>query len=574
MAYFLKKSKQAKFHEKGLYLQIYESFHDPIKKISMNRSFKKIGYVQDLIDSGIGNPIEYYQNEVDKLNKKRKVSLEAQKALRVTDSKEKNVGYFICKSMIDKLELSDLNYFDLVKDSPKNIYDIVTSLIYCRIINPVSKLKTYEEVLPYLYQKYTYSKDTMYDGINFIGEHYEQIIELFNKATSKIYKRKTGQVYFDCTNYYFEIDYEKNDQQKGPSKELRTDPIIGMALMLDENQIPLAMKMYPGNESEKPKLREMIEEMKKQQQITGKSIHVADKGLNCAENISNAILNHDGYIFSKSLKQSTESFRNWALSDLDKFKVVKNEDGSIDYMYKYIVNEFSYSFTDINGKRKTITLPEKRVVSFNPSLQKKKLYEINKLVEKAKDLSLSHAKKSEYGDAASYVTFSSVNKKTGELSDDDTVVASLNFDKINLDKKLAGFNLLVSSEVNMDSKDIYRIYHNLWRIEDSFRILKSQLNARPVFLQKPCSIYGHFLICYLSLLILRLLQFKTFNDKCNMNDIISFIRNFRIVRIDDNSNFNLATFNDLNRIESLLNCDCSRLYLPNSLIDKLFKFKI
>ena len=127
----------------------------------------------------------------------------------------------------------------------------------------------------------------------------------------------TSKTYFDCTNFYFEIDKEDEFRKKGPSKENRRDPIIGLGLLLDANQIPIGMKLYPGNESEKPIIREVIKDLKNRNQITGKTIQVADKGLNCSNNIINAIKNKDGYIFSKSVKQLPEVEQTWVLLDND-----------------------------------------------------------------------------------------------------------------------------------------------------------------------------------------------------------------------------------------------------------------
>ena len=145
------------------------------------------------------------------------------------------------------------------------------------------------------------------------------------------------------------------------------------------------------------------------------------------------------------------------------------------------MDEFEYLYTDEKDKNHRLSLTEKRVVTFNPSLAKKKRYEIDRLVEKAKGLSASLAKRNEYGECSKYVSFKSTSK--GKETD-DKVKAVLNQEAIEEDLKLAGFNLLVTSETKMSAKDIYDTYHNLWRIEESFRIMKSDLDARPVFLQK------------------------------------------------------------------------------------------
>ena len=158
------------------------------------------------------------------------------------------------------------------------------------------------------------------------------------------------------------------------------------------------------------------------------------------------------------------------------------------------------------GSLKKFRITEKRIVTFNPKLAKKQIYEINKEVEKARLLKASQAKKSEYGDSAKYVIFTAADKKGNDT--DGKVKVTMNEELIQKSLELAGYNMLVTSEISMKDKDVYNAYHNLWRIEESFRIMKSQLDARPVYLQKQDTIVGHFLICYLAVLLTRLLQFK------------------------------------------------------------------
>ncbi len=177
-------------------------------------------------------------------------------------------------------------------------------MVSSRIINPCSKIKTYEEVLPALFESYNISKDQVYDKLDFIGDNYSRILEVFNEFYNEKYIRKTGNVYFDCINYYFEIDDEDDFRKKGPSKENRKDSIVGMGLLLDEEQISLTMKLYPGNESEKTIIRNCINEMKERYHMNGKTIQVAVRGLNCARNIYGALKNGDDYIYSQSVKKN------------------------------------------------------------------------------------------------------------------------------------------------------------------------------------------------------------------------------------------------------------------------------
>lgn len=536
MAYFLKKSNL----KKGIYLQIYESFYDPGRGHTAHKSYKALGYVDELIRKGIEDPISFYKKEVEGLNRKRKDELKQEKNKQISaeETPEKMLGYFPVKSINDSLGVK--KYIDLMQTSVGfhfNIFSMVSALVYARIIQPCSKLKTYVEVLPKLFEKYDFSLNQVYDGLKYIGSEYEKIIEIYNHQIRKFFGYNTTYTYFDCTNFFFEIDREDGLRKKGPSKENRKDPIVGMGLLLDADQIPIGMKIYPGNESEKPVIRNIIDDIKKRNNISGRTIQVADKGLNCAENIVSALLSGDGYIFSKSVKQLPEKEKIWVLLD-NGYREIKDKNGTVLFLIKECMDDFTYQIKDKSGKKKTVKLSEKRVVTFNPKLAKKQIFEIEKQVEKAKILKASQAKKSEYGDSSKYVTFIAADKK-GEKAD-GKIKVEMNEDKIKKDKELAGYNMLVTSEIKMAAEEIYSTYHNLWRIEESFKIMKSQLDARPVYLQDENEIIGHFLICYLSVLLTRLLQFKILKNKYSSEEIFEFMKRFKVAKISEKKYINLT----------------------------------
>ena len=570
MAYFLKKSN----YKKGTYLQIYESFYDPERKGGAHRSYKALGYVHELQAKGIEDPISYYKEEVLKLNQQRNAARATEKTKQISeDSPEKRIGYFPLKNINDKLSVK--KYLDLMQtatDFRFNIYDMISALVYARLVQPCSKLKTYDEVIPKLFDAYDFSLNQLYDGLEYIGSEYEKIIEIYNHQIQQLYRFDTSHTYFDCTNFYFEIDKEDDFRKKGPSKENRKEPIVGLGLLLDANQIPIGMKLFPGNQSEKPVIRGIIDDLKKRNSVSGRTIQIADKGLNCAENIFHALKNGDGYIFSKSVKQLPEIERTWVLLPND-YRDVKNASGDVLYRIKECVDEFEYKFTDSKtGTRKKFRIIEKRIVTFNPKLAKKQIYEINKEVEKARLLKASQAKKSEYGDSAKYVIFTTTDKKGNDT--DGKVKVVMNEELIKKSLELAGYNLLVTSELSKSDKEIYQAYHNLWRIEESFRIMKSQLDARPVYLQKQNTITGHFLICYLSVLLTRLFQFKILRNNYCSEDLFDFIHDFRVVRISDRKYINLSrntTF--IREFASLCNLPLTSYFLSDGEIKKMLSHR-
>lgn len=516
MAYYLKKTKL-----KGrTYLSIDESFYNHEKKGTSHRCYQSLGSVETWQSKGMADPIAHFQKEVDALNRQHSKS----SVRKISDhSPLLSLGYFPLKAILTRLQVKKyVDYFKLTTDFQFDLYEMLSSLVYARAVNPCSKYKTFHEVLPNLFEPIQYSYDQLMDGLAFIGNEYQKFIEIFTVQTKKFFGLDTSKTYFDCTNFYFEIDREDDFRRKGPSKEGRKEPIVGLGLLLDHDQIPIGMKMYPGNESEKPVLRDVIDQLKAQNNISGKTIHVADKGLNCVGNIAFSKQNGDGYLFSKSVKSLPQTEKTWVFLE-DGWKDVKDKNGKLLYRYKSCIDEFPYK-VEQDGKTVIVHLKEKRLLTFNPSLAAKKRYEIKRLAEKARVLTISRAKKSEYGESGKYVLFTDKSGKKAQVTIDE--------DAIDRDLKLAGYNLLVTSETRMRDQDIYETYHNLWRIEESFKIMKSDLDARPAFCQKEETIKGHFLICYLTVLLERILQFKILKNTYGTSEIFEFVRDFRVTKAE------------------------------------------
>jgi transposase len=558
MAYFLKKTKL-----KGrTYLAIYESFYSHDKKGTAHKCYKSLGSIETLSESGMTDPISYFQKEVDELNKEKDDA-----GIRKISDKSPSLylGYFPLKSILDKLQIKKyVDYFKLTNDFRYDLYELLSSLIYARSVNPCSKHRTFHEVLPNLYDSYDYSYNQLLDGLSFIGSNYEKFIEIFTTRLTSVYGIDTSKTYFDCTNFYFEIDREDDFRRKGPSKENQKSPIVGLGLLLDSHQIPIGMKMYPGNESEQPVLRDVIDSLKKQNNIIGKTIHVADKGLNCAKNIAFSRANGDGYLFSKSVKGLPDKEKVWVLLE-NGFTDVKDKKGHILYKYKSCIDKFPYK-VEHNGIEATINLTEKRLLTYNPTLAAKKRYEINRMVEKAKSLTLSQAKRSDFGETGKYVTFADDKGKKA--------VVGINQAAIDKDLQLAGYNLLVTSEIEMTDQDIYSIYHNLWRIEESFKIMKSDLDARPVFLQTADSIKGHFLICYLSVLLERIFQFEVLKNEYSTSDIFSFVKKFKVTKAE-NKYINTTTYSDfINDFSKMSGLPLTNYFLTETQIKSIFNHKL
>ena len=578
MAYFLRQENK----KKGLYLQMYDSYWDKDLKQSRTKNVMAFGYVDELISDQIPDPIAYYKAYVKKKEEERLAFLAEETRPRAFDAPtEMYAGHFLVHTLLTELNVKET--IDILASQMRfqfSVYELIAQLISARILFPCSKAKTASSVFPHLYNGVAISEDQVYDGCAFIGESYKKYIELFNHCYEQHYTRDFSKSFFDCTNYYFEIDLPYEDKQKGPSKENKHEPIIGQALLLDADLIPLAMQMYPGNESEKPYIRKIVEEMKQRYHVSGKTIQVADKGLNCARNIYAAVKEaDDGYIFSKSIhgRGLSEKEKQWVIleNDANVFTDYKDKNGKLLYRLKSSVDTFSYSFKETapeTGEETefSFSVKEKRIVSFNPELAKKQKAEIQKMVDKAANYTTyKKMAREDLGDSVKYIKITSKDKNGKKIQP----VTELDQKKIEEDMKYAGYNLMVTSELNMSPAQVYDTYHSLWKIEESFRITKSYLDARPVYVQKKETIYGHFLICYLSLFLLRVMEIKCFKNQINSYDLINFMRDFRVVDRGDgfyvNISRNQAVNDKLKKLTGMTNLDA--LYLSKTEIENLFK---
>lgn len=568
MSYFLKKSTT----KKGVYYQVYEGVHNPDKGYATQKSIKVIGYHDDLIKQGVSDPLQYAKDLVGKMENERKEIAVNMKTKKIgEESPIKNIGYLLPLSILEKLDIKrDFSYLTFGSKNKYSLYDVYYALIASRIIAPSSNRKAYEETIPTLIHGFDLTYDSLLGGLNILGENYSSVIEMLNMHYQKFYKRKTNNVYFDCTNYYFEIDKPFEDKQKGPSKENRKDPIIGMALLLDEDQIPLSMHMYPGNQSEKREIRDIINKMKSTNRIAGKTIQVADKGLNCARNIYEAAKENDGYIYSQSVKKLSAKEKVW-VDIQDQYKETK-ENGEVVFKIKSCIDKFPYSFVDDNGRKLSFAVTQKRVVYWSKPLEDKHRLEINNEIESLRNAALSTIKRKDLGDLAKYVKIASIDED-GEINSKN-ITALINREKIDEDLKYCGYNMIVTSEIKMGDENILSVYKNLWRIEESFRILKTNLVSRPVYVSKKETIYGHFLVCYTALFLMRILELKILKDKIPANSIFEFCRKFNVAK-GENHYINLLTKKEKDKpIFDLINLPIDNYYFTDKDIQNFAKFKL
>ena len=542
MAYFLRKTRRK---NGDIYYQIYDSYYSAEERKNKNRSVEKLGLLSSLRREGESDSecVQRLRGMVSERERDRS----GKQAKQIDDNDELvNYGYFLLEGMVRHLDIrKQIDLLTLGSRIRFSLSDVLFSLADARVIDPCSKWKTFAEVFPLMYEDPTkkISLSQMYSGVCFLGTVVQDVVDILNAAIDKRFGRSLDRVYFDCTNYYFEIDCESGIKRRGPSKENRTSPIVSMALLLDSDLIPYQMEIFPGNESEKPRLPRALDRIREEKGKESKIIQVADKGLNCAENIRKCGKN-DGYIFSKAPKMMADKDLEW-MFDEKGWTDVMDKNGEVSYRYKSVTDVYDYEFKDENGKTVKFTKAEKRVATFNPSLRKKQAIELTRQYDKAmKKTASAQIKEAVGGKNAKMISVDAVSKKTGEELEDAQIVLSGNKEKLEHDLKLAGYNILITSEVAMKESEIYDVYHKLWNIERTFRMMKTQLAARPAFASTDDGIRGHFLTCYTSIVLLRLLEKKVFSDQFTVEEIIEYIKKARAFRLSDNDYCNLLKRKD------------------------------
>jgi transposase len=529
MAYFVKQTPQ----NGRVYLQIINGVYDPKTQNAKQKVFKKLGYLDELQKQYV-DPLQYYKDwciAENELNKQRDLDPIPEKNAHL------NLGYFPFRQLYKELNIKRIvNNFQMLSGNQARyeLSDIFESLVYARILNPSSKLDTYEGFLDSLYHSFDYSKSQMYDAIELLGKDQGSIFEGIQLMISDKYRRNMSRVYFDATNFYFEIDKPNDLAKPGPSKEMRNNPIIGLGLLLDGDSIPLDYHIYPGNASEKPIYREVLRDMKEKNGVKGKVIRIADKGLNCSENIADAYLNKDGYIFSQTIRGAKSALKKRILDQRD-YVETKNKDGEVTFKVKsWIDYEDEITVTNVDGKKVKVNIPQKQIAFWSRDYAEKSAIERERALQKlSRQLSTeSSFKYEQYGHSGKYVDRLYLDDQGNPVEIDE--YRGLNQDKILEDQLLDGYYLIVTSEINAKDSEIIEAYKTLWEIEESFRLIKSTLKTRPVYHSTIDAIKGHFLICLTALLFIRMVEKKKLKGQISASALVKSLKKYTCAQIGNN----------------------------------------
>lgn len=413
-------------------------------------------------------------------------------------------------------ELGLNTFFSSYKGFTKLQYDVygfAKLLIFGRLLNPASKYATvrqnddyYEPILK------DFNPDNIYDTLSFIADNKDKIIRRINTNLMKKAGRSPEIIYYDVTNFYFEIedadedvlDEEGNVQIKGQRKfgvckEERHQPIVQMGLFMDDEGIPIAMESFPGNTLDhltlRPAMKKTIDDLD-----FSRFIMIADRGICDYMNLLHLLDAGNGYIVSKSLLKSTKEEREWAYSD-DGYTQV-----SPDFKYKSRIVKRTVKDEGGNSRK----VEEQVVVYWSKRFEERSIKENKKFLDFLERLETSPANfritaiqskclrkfmKKEY-----------LNQKTGEILDSSEIRGFIDFDKVKAYRKEMGYYQIVTSELTMDARTVIDKYHGLTQIEDQFRVMKGDLETRPVYVRTPEHIDAHLLICMIALILMRIIQ--------------------------------------------------------------------
>jgi transposase len=507
--------KQSRRKDGRVYLSIEKAYRDKTTGKSRAKTVKSLGYLDELVKK-YDDPISHFKEVARKMteeeNSEKKVtlSINMDEKLSVGTDNRKNFGYAAILKVYHEL---GLDVFFKNKSRHENFEyntnSIMLMLIVSRLLSPGSKKKAFEEKTRY-FERFNFSLADVYRSLTHFSKIAKEFQRYLNSQIAAKYGRNTKTIYYDVTNFYFEIDQADEFRKHGLSKEKRRDPIVQMGLAMDADGIPLHYELFPGNTVDKETFRPIIGEVRKNYD-TGRIIVVADMGIITGDNIfylqgKEKGKNFNGYVFSFSVRGGTKDFKEYVLSD--EGYAASDEDADFKIKSRIIARDINVTLS--SGKKVKKTVYEKQIVFWARKYALKAQAEREEVLKKAYDLASNpqkYTKTSSYG-AAKYVKNLKFDEKTGEIL---KVKERPVFDSERAaeEAKYDGYYSIVTSELYMSDIEVIDTYRGLWEIEETFRVTKGVLETRPVYVSLQDHINAHFLTCFIALTIMRIMQKKT-----------------------------------------------------------------
>lgn len=551
---FLKSTKQKNGR---INLSFVEGYRDPITKKIKHKVVENLGYVDEYLD----------QYEDPQAHFKEVARLRTEQMRKEASNKEITLGSIHTDEYLDEnenalhhmgfLPLSaiyhelNLHQFIINRQRSKamdySLNDVMQLLVYTRILSPGSKQASFQQK-DHIARPFNCDWYDVYRALDYFAAFREELLLHLHEQVRIHYHRQTHVVFYDVTNYYFEVDQEDEFRRKGFCKHNTRKPLVQMGLLLDADAIPITYRLFEGNTHDSQTMMPLIRETRKAYGL-GRVITVADKGLNSGDNVAFLMAKGDGFIFSQKIRGADQDFQAYVFNPtgyVEKKGIVKEADGWDEqvedgedqdmpaFRMKSRLHPQTFRVTHADNKKRKIPLDVKQIVCYNPLYARRQKHKRAEMIEKAQKIIANPKRydKKDAGGALRYIRNIEYDPETGECINTKRI-PQLDLEKMIEDEKYDGYYAIITSEVNMPDHEVVKAYHGLWEIERSFRITKSDLESRPVYLSLEQRIEAHFLTCFIALLLLRLLS-KRLEGKYAPEQIIQSLRKYQTCYIKDN----------------------------------------
>lgn len=500
--------KQQKRKDGRVYLSVVEGYRDEAGK-TKTRHVRSLGYLDEL-ERLHDDPLAHFRAEVAAENEAARaesapviVKLAPGKKIDKRREGRVDMGAAVPSAYFHR-DLGIRDFFENRRAGRGFAYDpcrILELLVWNRISNPGSKLAAWRsrDRFP---RKCAFSLDDAYRGLDYLAANADKLVKHMNaRLEAARGPRDRARLYYDVTNYYFEIDGEDEEglRKKGVSKEHRPEAIVQMGLLIDAEGIPLDYELFPGNANDMSTMLPMMRKAGLRGPGGERVVVVADKGLNTSANIAACTLDGNGFVLSQSVRKATKGLKAWIL---DEEGYAESESGR--FRSKSRIADKSVYVKGPDGRRRRVAVPVKEVAFWSKDYFDRARHERAKVIGKSRaaiergDMSGVVSRS-----AAKYAKDSPVVKATGEKADHNWVLDEA---RIAADAEMDGYYCIITSEQEWPDREVIEAYRGLSRIEESFRVLKGDMDARPVYVWTEPHIRAHFLVCYVALAIMRLMQ--------------------------------------------------------------------
>jgi len=579
---FLKLAKQKNGR---INLSFVHGYRDPVTKKSKHKVIENLGYVDEYLHL-YDDPVAHFKEvarvrtlEIKEEEARGEIPLGSVYLDELMDENEDSMchlGFLPLSSIYHELKIDQfLINRQRSKSIDYSLNDVMQLLIYTRVLDPGSKRASFLQKEK-LAGSFNCDWFDVYRALDYFAAFREDLLLHLHEQVRIHYKRKTHVVFYDVTNYYFEIDQEDDFRRRGFCKHNTRNPLVQMGLLLDTDAIPITYRLFTGNTHDSQTMMPLIQESRKTYGL-GRVIIVADKGLNSGDNVAFLMARGDGFVFSQKIRGASKELKEYVFDPagyVEKQGVVKaadswGEEAAPIFRMKSRPYPQEFWVTYQDDKKRKIPLDVKQIVCYNELYARRQKHKRAEVLEKAQKIIARPKRylKKEVGGALRYIKNIEYNPETGECINTKRI-PYLDMDKIVEDEKYDGYYAIITSEVNMPDHEVVKTYHGLWEIERSFRITKTHLKSRPVYVSLEQRIEGHFLTCYIALLILRLLS-KRLGGRYAPEQIIESLKRYQSCFVKDNV-FRLTYYDHIIRdIGEALNLTLNRRYLRTGEIRQL-----